>query len=71
MGERDHYLHGADDVRSAANTMSHAADRMSSAASGMHEAACKFQNTIADHEMFMTDWLEKLTALMGTARNGR
>lgn len=70
MSDRDHYLHGADDVRSAANTIRSAADTLSSAASTMHEASHHFSNALQDHQIFMNDWLERLTLLMGTARNG-
>jgi phosphoribosylpyrophosphate synthetase len=50
-------LIGADDVRSAASTMSSAADRMEHAASNM---AYAFES----HQRFLEDWLSRLQQAM-------
>lgn len=65
MGERDHFLHGADDVRSAANTMRSAADTMSSAASSMREAADRIVQADYQREVFLNQWLESLDKIVG------
>lgn len=62
MGERDHYLHGAEDVRSAANTMSNAADRMRDAANSFIDAADKIATKNWEHEVAMGQWLERFEA---------
>lgn len=59
MGERDHFLHGAEEVRSAANTMRSAADTMSSAASSMREAADRIAQANYDQQVFLNQWLER------------
>jgi len=71
MGDRDHYLHGADDVRSAANTIRSAADAMSSTASTMSDAASRFANTIQEQQMFLTEWLRLLDEVLTTDREAR
>lgn len=59
MGERDHYLHGAEEVRSAANTMRAAADTMSSAASSMQDAADRIARANEEQQVFLNQWLER------------
>ena len=55
MGERDHYLHGADAVHSASRTMSHAGDAMRSAASSMDDALVR-------HRTYMEEWIQRFEA---------
>lgn len=62
MGERDHYLHGADDVRSAANTMRSAADTMTSAASSMHEAANRIRDALYESQIAIGQFVERFEA---------
>lgn len=64
MGERDHYLHGAEDVRSAASSMRSAADTMSSAASSMQDAANRIRDTNFEQQRFLTEWLDRLEAIV-------
>lgn len=64
MGERDHYLHGAEDVRSAANTMSNAADAMRSAAGAMSDAVDKLKNADWDRETVMNRWLDRFEEIV-------
>lgn len=64
MGERDHYLHGADDVRSAANVMRIAADTMSSAAGSMRDAADRIVQADNERAIFLNQWLESLDKVM-------
>lgn len=46
------HLHGAEDVRSAANTMSRAAETMS-------QAAMNLDGALERHQRFMEDWLQR------------
>ncbi|TYO65446.1 hypothetical protein FXV83_16050 [Bradyrhizobium hipponense] len=55
MSERYVHLIGADDVRSAASTMSAAADQMQQAASNISFA-------FESHQRFLDDWLSRLQA---------
>jgi hypothetical protein len=57
MSERYVQLIGADDVRSAASTMSSAADQMQSAASNI---AYAFES----HQRFLDDWLTRFQVVM-------
>lgn len=61
MSERDHYLHGADDVRSAASTMSSAAREMKEAASNMDSA-------LERHRTFMDNWLREFEEIVERMR---
>lgn len=56
------YMHlvGAEDVRSAANTMRGAAETMSNAASNIGY-------TLEAHHRFMDDWLSRFEAIVGRA----
>lgn len=70
-----HYLHGAEDVRTASNTMRNAADDMRSAGSSMEEAARNMNVAAASigefldsHQRFMTDWLQAFREIMATAQ---
>ena len=56
MGEYITLL-GAEDVRSAANTMRQAADQMQSAAS-------MFDHSLTMHHRFLDDWLHRLQSVM-------
>jgi len=71
MSDRDHYLHGAEDVRSAASTMSSAADSMRSAASTMDSAASRMQQTAWEQQTFLTDWLARLEGVLYQDREAR
>ena len=64
MGERDHYLHGAEDVRCAASTMNSAADSMRSAAGAMSDAVDKLKNADWDRETVMNRWLDRFEAIV-------
>lgn len=68
MGERDHYLHGAEDVRSAANTMSHAADRMNSAANTISSAADHMANIVEQNRFDTEAWLQRFEAAVEKLR---
>lgn len=57
MGERDHYLHGAEEVRSAANTMSRAADSMRSAAD-------TFSSAVERQISYQEEWLQRFEAIV-------
>lgn len=48
-------LMGAEEVRSAANTMM-------SAASGMRDAASSIDNSLDQHRRFLDDWLSRFEA---------
>lgn len=78
MGDRDHYLHGAEDVRSAGNTIGNAADSMRSAGGTMSDAASRFATAQQEHQIFLEDWLKRFEGVLyqdreerRTARNGR
>lgn len=64
MAERDHYLHGADDVRAASHTMSNAAEHMRSAAGSFDGSVDRLRNVLNDHETFLSDWLLRFEAAM-------
>lgn len=64
MGERDHFLHGADDVRAAANSMRSAADTMSSAAGSMRDAADRIVQADNERAIFLDQWLERFEKVM-------
>lgn len=57
MSERYITLLGAEQVQSAANTMSHAAEQMKRAANEMHDAFDR-------HHRFMDDWLQRLESIL-------
>lgn len=59
MSDRDHWLHGADDVRSAASSMRSAADTMSSAASTMSDAVHRLSALHNEQQIFWLNWLER------------
>ncbi len=51
------YLHGADDVRCAASTIS-------SAAHEMRNAASSIDLSLERHQRFLDDWLQRLEAVL-------
>lgn len=71
MSDRDHYLHGAEDVRSAANTMRSAADALTSAASTMDSAATRMQQTSWEQQAFLDQWLQRLDETLAADRAAR
>ena len=56
-------LLGAEDVRSAGNTMSSAADTINRACCGMEEA-------LRRHELFLDDWLTRFRDALETTKAG-
>lgn len=59
------YLNGAEDVRSAGNTMSNAADEMK-------RAAGNIDYTMQQHQRFLDDWLQRFEVVvnkLAAARN--
>lgn len=63
MAERYVELIGTEQVRSAANTMVSAADQMSRAAASIDE-------TMARHQRFLDDWLQRFEAVITASRGG-
>ncbi len=57
-------LLGAEDVRSAGNTMSSAADTINRACGGLEEA-------LRRHELFLDDWLTRFRNALETAETSR
>lgn len=57
MSERDHYLHGADDVRAASSTMSSAANRMVSAAD-------TFSSAVERQISYQEEWLRRFEEIV-------
>lgn len=55
-------LIGAEDVRSAGNTISHAAEEMK-------QAVRNFDYTLDRHHLFMDDWLQRFEAVLEKASN--
>ncbi len=58
------HLHGAEDVRSAGNTMCHAAEDMRRAANTIAEAMDR-------QRMFLDDWLMRFETMLRDRANGR
>lgn len=56
------HLHGAEDIRSAANTMRSAADTMSNAASTISSAVERLATLEFDRQIFWERWLERFEA---------
>lgn len=60
------YIHllGAEDVRTAANTMR-------AAAQGMHQASTNIQYALERHQRFLDDWLVRLEAIITSKETAR
>jgi hypothetical protein len=58
------HLHGAEDVRSASNSMRGAAETVSSAAMTIDSAACVMKAALEAHQVFLDDWLRRFELVM-------